>query len=59
MAQEKRVPMGITLPSKLLGKIDRLRLTTSRDGEMAGRDRSAVIERLLIIGLEARQNGEL
>ncbi len=57
--QEKRIPMGITLPPKLVGKLDSIRTRISKDREFAGRDRSYVIEILVLNGLEARKNGEL
>lgn len=54
MAQQKRVSMGVTLPSKLVGTLDRLRNQNSPDKQFAGRDRSYVIEKLCEDALEER-----
>lgn len=56
MAREKRENLGITLPTKTVAKLDRLRGKTSSDKEFRGKDRSAVIETLIQIGIEARAN---
>ena len=50
---EERTGLGITLPPKLIDRLDRLRLRGSKDKELAGRDRSAVIEILVEKGLKS------
>lgn len=49
---EERTGLGITLPPELVDRLDRLRLRKSRNKELAGRDRSAVIEILIVKGLK-------
>ena len=54
MVKKARESLGITLPPKLIGKLDTLRNRNSKDKELAGRDRSACIEILIQKGLEAQ-----
>lgn len=51
----KRKNLGITLPRPLLLQIDRLRAPGSRDKELAGRDRSAAIEILVLRGMKGKR----
>lgn len=58
MAESGRTALGITLPPKLIGTLDRLRARGGKDPELRGRDRSNLIEILILKGLEAHRNGD-
>lgn len=55
MKAKPRVSFGATLPSQLLGQLDTLRNRNSRDKQFARRNRSEVIEILLLEALHARK----
>lgn len=49
----KRKHIGITLPEQIVRRLDSIRRMDSADKELAGRDRSAVIEIVLKRGMKA------
>jgi len=53
-----RMNLGVTLPERLVDRLDSLRARRSKDVELAGKDRSTTIEILLKKGLKAHKDGE-